>query len=235
MSDFDITKKIKEFAFTNSNMIKGEPKGIVLRLRGLTLDIPLLELVREGRRYAKEQMLFIYPYTAPWSWMNDETVELIDTVLEVYCGDRTIPIVAYGHSLGGYGAITYSVKGKYPISACVAVCPICDLTYHSTEHSGTLVSMYYAYRHNKGTLEDIMFRQSPINFVSDLPYIPYLVIYCMKDKQVNSEKHVVPFIEKCIRFGLNVITIAEEGAHCELSSETESEIFHFICENGIKE
>ena len=105
MSDFDITKKIKEFAFTNSNMIKGEPKGIVLRLRGLTLDIPLLELVREGRRYAKEQMLFIYPYTAPWSWMNDETVELIDTVLEVYCGDRTIPIVAYGHSLGGYGRL----------------------------------------------------------------------------------------------------------------------------------
>lgn len=234
-----IKDHINDFAFTNARFLRGAPKGVLLRLRGLCLDIPLMELTREGRKYAKEGILLVYPYTAPWSWMNPETVRMIDQILDGVCEnlrlDTNIPLVVYGHSLGGYGALTYGVFGTHKPCASVAVSPICDLNYHATEHHGILVSMYHAFCHMEEKLGDTLYIRSPVNIISTMLRIPYYIAYCSRDKQVDSVRHAIPLVTAMRQYEHDVRAVAENGEHCELSQETEQEIFAFICDNIRKE
>lgn len=230
--------QINQFAFSNIRFLKNKPKGVLLRLRGLCLDVPLIELTREGRAYAKEDILFIYPYTAPWSWMNEKTVDLIDNVLDTLYESAQIasdtPLVCYGHSLGGYGALVYGAFGRYSPVASISVCPICDLNYHAIEHQGILVSMYYAFCHMDKKLDEVMFVRSPINMATTMPRIPYYIVSCDRDKQVASDKHALPLVEKLEKNGHKIHFLRTNGEHCEIPPEMEKEIFEFIC-NSILE
>ena len=227
-----IAQRTDEFCFSNAAMFKLPPKGILIRFRGMTLDIPMVELIREGRKYAKAGILYVYPYTAPWAWMNDDTVDMVDAILDDLRGKtgltQRVPVVYYGYSMGGYSALMYGVYGKYKPTAVAAVCPVCDLVFHKTEHLGLFVSFYYAFSRISDQVDELITVRSPIHAIAHMPLVPYLFVCCDHDRIVHSENHGIAMAGKMRASGFDVTLIRENGEHCQISRETEDTVSVFI-------
>ena len=67
------------------------------------------EDTKEGIYWAEREVLYVIPYNNPWAWMNQQTVDFIDEILDVifekYGLPKHTPIVSTGRSMGGLGAL----------------------------------------------------------------------------------------------------------------------------------
>lgn len=222
-------------SFTNLRMQRRKPTGIFIELHSLGNEDALIDIVRRGKEWSKKNILFIYPYTSPWNWMNSETVEFVDELLEIIFDInpdfRELPIAVSGYSMGGYGALIYPVFSRHKISACAAVCPICDMSYHFTENtyvSRTMISAFFS----EPDLNRALTERSPMHITEKMPKIPYLLLHCMEDEKVNIAKHSDELVSKLKDNGFDVIyhTI-EKGGHCRLDANSKALIEDFITEH----
>lgn len=230
---------LRNFAYSNDRICKKPLRGIVLEFRGLGFKEMFWEDYAIPIRMAENGIIYILPYYNPWCWMNDQAVayvdELIDVVMEHYGLPNDIPIVATGGSMGGLSALVYTAYASRVPSACIANCPVCDLPYHFTERPDLPRTLYSAFWHYSGTLEDAMRKTSPLHIADSMPDTNYYVFHCEEDKDVNKQKHSDLFVDAMKKnHKISYYPIPERG-HCDLPPEVKEFYWTLVEQNIMKQ
>jgi dipeptidyl aminopeptidase/acylaminoacyl peptidase len=223
MKDFITYENLRKFAYSNDELIRGKVKGIVLQFNGLGNKNFYKNHLPEGQEYADENVIFVIPYYNPWCWMNEEAVSYVDEIVEVLCrkyelGDDA-KIVSTGGSMGGLSALTYCAYAKRTPVSCVANCPVCDLPYHFTERDDLPRTLYSAFAHFDGSIDEALESRSPLHLAKAgrMPEIPYRVFHCIDDAAVNIYAHSERFI-KALGEGYDVQLVKiPHRSHTDLS------------------
>ena len=217
-------KNIEMFAFTNRSLIKGDVKAIVLDFHGLGDTRLRKEASQFEIMCAEENVLTVFPYYGPWSWMNPEAVRFVDAVVDACCKRdsldiNSVPIISSGGSMGGLSALIYTRYAKITPKACFANCPVCDLVYHATERDDLPRTIYYAFKSCDCGIEQAIINNSPYHQTDKMPDIPYFIIHGTEDTAVNINIHSDRFVEAMRRSGKNVTYHIVDGmSHCDLGS-----------------
>ncbi len=217
-----ITKDtIRRFAYSNVHLLKGPARGIVVSFFGLGYNRMQDADTEEGIFFAEHGILYLFPYNAPWCWMDREAVlftdEVIDAMVAGLSLPEDIPVVLMGGSMGGLSALVYSRYAARTPVACVVNCPVCDLPYHYTEREDLPRTLYHAFFFEEGKIEDVLRTASPLHLAPEMPDIPYYVFHCCNDKAVNKQKHSDRFVEAMRASGHRVEYFEVPGrGHCAL-------------------
>ena len=199
---------MSKFCHSNLRHIRGEIREVVLEFQGLNRYEYFTQPSRpQELLWADEGILFVIPYTHPWSWMNEASVAyvnwLLDELFRLLALDSATPIVSTGFSMGGQEAIIYPMYAGRPVAAVMANSPVCDLKYHLTERDDlprTILSAFIV--HSEGFDRGVESR-SPIHCIDRLKDIPYLIISGGMDDQVNQDIHARRLValmrERCMR------------------------------------
>lgn len=215
---------LRNFAYCNNQICIKPIKGMVVSFFGLGGATIFNEDTEEGCRYAEKGILYLVPYQNPWAWMNKQTVdytdELIDVLFKEYNLPGDLPIISAGGSMGGLSALVYTTYAKRTPVACVANCPVCDLPYHFTERPDLPRTLYSAFATYEGTMEDALRSASPLHLVDNMPMkTNYYVFHCEEDKSVNKQKHSDRFVEKMLLKHKVEYYLVPERGHCDLTEE----------------
>lgn len=214
---------LRSFAYCNDHLCKMPIRGIVLTFQGLGFREMFWEDDPLSCRFAEQGILHIIPYYNPWSWMNDLAVayvdELIDVLLSHYRLPDNTPIVSSGGSMGGLSALVYTRYAKHTPVACVANCPVCDLPYHYTERPDLPRTLYSAYSHYDGTLQQAIESCSPVHLVDEMPNVEYYIYHGDADEAVNKEKHSDVFVEKMQKTHRITYVAVPNANHCYIPDD----------------
>ena len=218
---------LRNFAYSNDRLIKGQIRGIVLYFAGLGNATMYDKDPGDALEYAEGGIIFVRPYCNPWAWMNRQSVAYTDEIVAVLCekyglGDE-VKIVSTGGSMGGLSALVYCAYAKITPCACVVNCPVCDLPYHFTERPDLPRTLYSAFGEYEGDLQSAMQSCSPLHLVDQMPDIPYTVFHCTGDKSVAIDRHSEPFVremKKAHNIQFNVVPLR---GHTDLSAKAKLE------------
>ncbi len=228
-------ENLRQFAYVNHKICKKPIKGIVLSFFGLGNPSMFSNEIAEGEFYGEQGILYVVPYTNPWSWMNQQSIELVDEIIDViinyYELSENIAIVSSGGSMGGQSAIVYMAYAKRTPIACVANCPVCDMVYHYNERKDLPRTLYSAFFNEQGSLIDILKKYSPLHLMDKLPKVKYHLFHCNNDKEVNIQAHSSTFVEKMKinHFDITYDVVLDRG-HCDLSEEMKKKYVNYIIE-----
>lgn len=229
-----ITKdNFDKFTYTNAELLKKTPRAIVVEFHGLGDGRnEITEHTKLSYFFAEHDILYMLPYYGPWSWMNMRSVaitdEIIDAILEHF-SIGSLPVASTGLSMGGQGALIYTLRSKHPVKACATLCPVCDLVYHFTERRDTARSIYNAHYSFDMPFEKALELASPIHQTDKMPDIPYFIIAATADKDVNCEKHALAFTEKMKKYNKTVTVFSDEGqGHCDATPDAVNAYKNFI-------
>lgn len=186
-------ENVSSFAYQNGDLIQGPARGIVLEFHGLGYCAMMEEPGAFPRLLAQHRILYAFPYYGPWSWMNDVAVRTVDQIVSAlqarYGLPADAPVVSTGGSMGGLSALIYCRYAARTPDACAANCPVCDLPYHFTERPDLPRTLYQAFGHYTGSLEEAMRSASPLHQAANLPDIPYYIVHGDGDEAVNKARH----------------------------------------------
>ncbi len=216
-------ENLKNFTYTNDDLIRGGIRGIILNFMGLGGASMFSENER-GSKLAEKGIMYLIPYLNPWNWMNAQAVaytdELIDVLFAHYGLPEETPIVSTGGSMGGLCSLVYTRYAKRMPVACVANCPVCDLLYHYTERPDlprTLLSAYGLY--DAETLNEAMKTASPLHLADSMPDVKYTIFHCDEDEAVNLHSHSVKFVEEMKKMHDIELIVVRRREHCDLDEE----------------
>lgn len=216
------------FAATNAHIVKEPVCGIVLRFQGLNFGTMYSEPDDYASMLAERGILCAIPYYNPWCWMNRQTVDYVDEIVDVLIQHfglpADIPIISTGGSMGGLCSLTYAACSKRIPTAVVSNCPVCDLPFHFTERPDLPRTLYSAFGTYDGTVDEAMRSASPLHLAmaGKMPDIPYFIFHCTEDTAVNKERHSDPFVAAMKERGHTVSYFSVEGrGHCDLSPEAQ--------------
>lgn len=209
------------YARTNETLLETSPKGILLEFPGLGGNSCLggednvgVYNTEFSRKCAGLGIILAYVFTGPWSWMNKGAVRIADAVVDALqekYGLENVPVVASGGSMGGLGAMIYSIESRHKITACVAACPCCDIVDRFDvipDFPRTVISAVAGYEED--TLLDAMKTISPMHRIDDMPYIPYFISNCCEDELFPADL-MDKFVEKLLQKGHNVEYVRMPG------------------------
>ncbi|MBR5515171.1 MAG: hypothetical protein IKU52_03090 [Clostridia bacterium] len=231
-----VTKEnIKKFAYTNEELINGEPKAVIFEFHGLndgiSTNIPHSSF---SHLSAENSVLYVRPFYGPWNWMNRASVRLVDEIADALFEKygKIMPVASTGLSMGGLSALIYSRYGKYTPTVCAAICPVCDLVYHYNEREDTARTIYSALGGYEIPLDEAIVLNSPLHQLENLPDIKYLIASTLCDDEVDITKHSDIFVEKMKELGRDIehIKIPDQG-HCSLTKEAAGYYKNFIIKN----
>lgn len=224
-------QELESYAFTNGSLLKGEPRAVILIFHGLGGGALRSECDDFEVRCAAENVLTVYPYYGPWSWMNRQSVwyvdEIMDAVREKYLLDESVPVISSGGSMGGLSALMYTTYAAVTPTACFANCPVCDLPFHATERPDLPRTVYLAFAYQEQGLEQALVDNSPYHQAAKMPRIPYFVVHGDADTAVNKALHSDRFVAAMRAAGQEITYREVAGmAHCDLKSfPEEKEIY----------
>lgn len=242
MNRFISQDNLHHFCTTNEKWLKGDIKKLVIEFPGHdgnsclggNLETPY-KISYFAETLGENGILSVFAFPGPWSWMRrisfDTIEQVIDCIFEKYSLPSDIPIVLMGGSMGGHGALMYSLKTSRKITACAVSCPACDLYALSQDKTYPFfcASVYLAFADCDGDFETILKAQSPLYNADKLPRIPYFMIVCDSDAVIPCDVHALPFLEKMREAGHNIRTITAEGkGHCEHPIEIKKAFSDFI-------
>jgi len=213
------TKLLRQVSWVGDRYVVGKTRGIILRFAGLNATWVRDQQDSYGElTWAAAGGLVVAPYHNPWAWMNDETVNFVDDVVDTIISSlrlpKNIPIISTGGSMGGHGALAYSFKSRHRIAACYAHCPVCDLLFHYSERTDLPRTMHSAFG-SYGDIRTRLIANSPLHQIARMPDIPYLFIHGKKDKAVSKKDHSDKLVKAMRKKGRRVQYIeATEMAHC---------------------
>ncbi len=191
---------------------------------GLGADIMFEEDTDVCRQYAEQGILYLIPYYNPWAWMNKQTVdytdELVDVLFNEYGLIEDLPIVSTGGSMGGLSALVYAAYAKRTPVACVVNCPVCDLPYHFNERADLPRTLYSAFGTYNGTMEEALRSASPLDIAEKMPKTAkYYIFHCEEDDAVNKQKHSDRYVKKMSDlYDVEYYSVPNRG-HCDLTDE----------------
>ncbi|MBQ8577296.1 MAG: alpha/beta hydrolase [Clostridia bacterium] len=117
---------LSSFAHTNAPIVKTPVRGIVLVFNGLGFSSMFSEYDDESKRLADLGIRRVIPYYNPWCWMNRQTVDYVDELVDVLTGKfdlpDDIPVVATGGSMGGQCALVYCAYARRTPAAGTVNC-----------------------------------------------------------------------------------------------------------------
>ena len=91
-------ENLRNFAYSNDKLVKGDIKGIVLEFCGLGNMTMHNVDPGDAIEYAEKGIIYVVPYYNPWCWMNQQTVAYVDEIIAVICEkyhlDETVKIVS---------------------------------------------------------------------------------------------------------------------------------------------
>lgn len=191
---------------TNEHLITGKVGGFVIEFPGLDGNSCMGGKLSLGeyetsvsRELASRNVLHVYAFTGPWSWMNQGARRLLDCIVvaikEKYELDDTAPWLVMGGSMGGLGALMYSCTANIKPNACVAVCPCTDVVKSfdvKPEMSRTFIRAVSDY---DMPFEDGLKSISPIENLDKMPNIPYLIVNDCAD-ELFFEEDLDEYVEK---------------------------------------
>lgn len=215
---------LRNFAYVNDRICPKPIRGIMLHFPGLGFNLMYGEETKEGMRYAEEGILYVVPYNNPWNWMNRQSIafteELLELLIAHYGLGEHVPIVSSGLSMGGLCSLVFCRYARRTPVACVSNCPVCDFVFHYTERPDLPRTIYSAFFHESGTLDEVLRRYSPLHLVPELPDIPYYIFHCGADAAVNIHVHTEAFVKAMEQRGARITfeTVPDRG-HCDLTPE----------------
>lgn len=223
---------LRLYTYSNDALINGEIKGIVVQFTGLGGTRMIDEDTDEGRFYAEKNIIYVFPYINPWSWMNSAAVKLTDSVIdclfEHYELPENTPVISIGGSMGGQCALVYCYYAKRTPAACAANCPVCDLPYHYTERPDLPRTMLSAFGEYDIPLDVAIKTASPLHLADDMPDIPYYIVHCEADEAVNKQMHSDRLVEALSEEHRVIYKSVPERGHCDLTPEALDEYRGFI-------
>ena len=201
-------EELDRYCRWNGGRTGGNVKRVVLEFQGLNRvempDQPSPLELELGERH----VLYVIPYTAPWSWMNRSAVIYTDVLVESLFRaldlPSEVPLVSSGYSMGGQAALMYTLLGGHRISACYANSPVCDLTAHFQEREDIPRTLVNAFACGPGSLEAELEAHSPLFRAEELPDIPYMIVAGGADRQVHKNVHSDRFVSRMRELGRNV-------------------------------
>ncbi len=216
------------YAATNAEIVTTPVRGIVLTFHGLGFAQMFSEHDDYAVTLAERGILRVIPYYNPWCWMNRQTVDFVDEIIDVLAEkfglSDDIPIISTGGSMGGLCSLAYAAYAKRTPAAVVSNCPVCDLPFHFTERPDLPRTLYSAFGTFDGTMDEALRSASPLHLAQDgkMPDIPYYVFHCTDDRAVNKEKHSDLFVAAMEKAGRTVTyTAVLDRGHCDLSPEAQ--------------
>lgn len=223
------------FTYTNEELLKGAPVGIVHEFHGLNGG---RELVREhyplAHYFAERNIIYTLPCYGPWSWMNRASIIMIDQITEALFDkyQKQMPIASTGYSMGGLAGLIYTRYAKYTPVVCATISPVCDLHYHYTEREDTARSIFTAYAGYDMPFDDAVTTGSPLHQAGNMPRIAYGIFSGTADDQVNYIAHSETFVKKMRELGHTVEyhAVPDKG-HCELTGVMIERYKEFIADN----
>lgn len=230
---------LRRFAYCNDDIIQKPIKGIVIFFVGLGGCSMYDKGHPIGELMAKHGVLYVIPYHNPWAWMNKQTVdftdEILDVLFETYDLPTDLPIVSSGGSMGGLSALVYTAYSKRTPVSCVASCPVCDLPYHFTERPDLPRTLYTAFASYDGSFEDALRSASPLHLVDIMPKTTeYTIFHCELDEAVNIDKHSKPFVELMKKKHDITYYIVPGRGHCELDEEHDALYDKLLIDGAMK-
>ena len=225
----------KEVAWIGDEHVRGEITGVIVTFHGLGFAALKEGLAPEEEPWAAAGALLVFPYYGPWSWMNREARAMVDALIagvyqEYGLDPRRVPLVLAGGSMGGCSALLYARYSPYPLAACYANCPVCDLTYHFAERPDLPRTMYHAFGHYGDDMQPRLIEHSPLHQAEHMPDIPYLIVHGGADTAVNKAAHSDRLVAALRARGLRVDYQEIPGmGHCgPLPEETTAVINDFM-------
>ena len=209
---------LSQVAWIGDKYVYGPVRGVILQFSGLGAtgmkggaDPMELEWGQAGG-------LVVLPYHDPWAWMNPQTVAFYDEVVAGlfarYDMAPETPVIATGGSMGGHGALLYTLLADRPIAACAVNCPVCDLPFHYTERPDLPRTMHHAYG-SYGDISEALTAHSPLHQAAHLPDIPYLIIHGDQDTAVGKAQHSDKLVHALKALGRRVDYWEQPGmGHC---------------------
>lgn len=187
-------EEIKARAVIRDEFLDGHsPKGVILELHGLNCTKIPDEVTGEQLCWARDGWLIVSPLCGPWSWMNRETREYIDRLLDAVYEDyhlpANLPLILYGWSMGGYAALLYATYTRRTVYKCILKYPVCDLEYHYSERPDVPPTMQAAFWADFTSFEELWDQQDTLRRAKYLPRVPYLFFHSFDDTKVSKPGH----------------------------------------------
>ena len=220
------------YAATNLDTCES-PKGLVTQFHGLYDSCFGLQDPDFAKRCDKHNMLYLYPYGGQWNWMNTALVRTtdrcIDILFEKFGLDEKTPVISTGHSMGGYGALMFTLNSVHNVIACAANCPVCDLYAFSSSEEVIPRTIVHAFGGYDGSYDAIMKNCSPVYRVKDMPDIPYYIVHGMEDATVDKKHNSDVFVSEMKKFGKNVLyDEVRDMGHVAMPGVNLEKYFEFI-------
>jgi dipeptidyl aminopeptidase/acylaminoacyl peptidase len=200
-------EEIRQVAWVGDEYVQGAFRGVVLTFHGLGgghKGGPSTEELA----WAEAGGLVVHPYTGPWSWMNRLARAFVDELVEEVYGAFPLPgeapLICTGASMGGLGSLLYTRYAARQVSACMALCPVCDMRYHFCERSDLPATIRCAYRGYPEDFDAVLAEHSPLCQVDRMPDIPYLIIHGVQDPAVSKAHHSDPMVAAMRARGIDV-------------------------------
>lgn len=219
---------LKTYAWVNDEQVEGEIREVAIDIQGLNNghayktepEIADTELGKVG-------VLVVRPYSGPWNWMSFDTIAEIDDVIDAvyakYELDKSIPLVVFGRSMGGIGVLNYARYGRHQVAAVAANSPVTDLAYHATERPDCAATMYRAYSYYDCSVAKAIEIHNPMNWLNELPDVPYFVVHGDADVSVNKQVHSDTFVPAMRELGYDVTYMEVPGMeHVDLVGHPEA-------------
>lgn len=199
---------LDKYCHWNKEKVKGQIKSIVLEFQGLNRYLMLDQPSPLELELGERQVLYVIPYTAPWSWMNQSAVLytnlLLESIFEALYLPVSTPIVSTGYSMGGQAALMYTIFSRRKISACYANSPVCDLVSHWGEREDLPRTLANAFINSPVGIENELKAHSPLFQVERFPDIPYMIVAGEADEQVDKKAHSDRFVEQMQAAGRDI-------------------------------
>lgn len=234
------------YAKTNESLINKEVKGLVVEFPGLgggsclggTMDMGVYD-GDFAKMCADEGIILAYIFPGPWSWMNKGAVKItdaiVDAIREKYNLDPDAPIGLSGGSMGGLGAMIYSLETKNKISAVGAACPCCDVLDRfncKQTFPRTFISAVACYEDM--SMEDALKSISPMHRINDFKDVSYFITNSCED-EVFPEELLDSFVQKLLEKGHKVEYRKMPGQkHGEFIPEIKDEFYKFVIDSLLK-
>jgi dipeptidyl aminopeptidase/acylaminoacyl peptidase len=201
-------EEIRQMAWVGDRFVAGKPRAVIVSFHGLRMNQMKAGPLFEEAEWGAAGGLVVFPYYGPWSWMNRSSRRfvnrLIPSVYEAFGLSREAPLLITGASMGGQGALLYTRYSPYPITACAAFFPVCDVPFHFTERPDLPATYRYAFRDDGDDLDALLEEHSPLHQVEQMPDIPYLIIHGDADQAVRKDRHSDPFVAQMRRLGRKI-------------------------------
>ncbi|MBQ9392639.1 MAG: prolyl oligopeptidase family serine peptidase [Oscillospiraceae bacterium] len=229
-------ENLNQFAYVNHEICQRPIQGIILYFPGLNNTNMYPFDTDAGAVFGEHGLLYVIPYNNPWAWMNRQAVaytdEIVDVLIDALELDDHIPVVSTGRSMGGYGALLYTLRSKRTPVSCIANSPVCDAVYHYTERNDLPRTMYSALFHEPGTLDEALRAMSPLHQVEQMPRVPYHLFHCTGDTSVDLHRHTEPFVAAMRETGHEITCDILPGRkHCDLTYAAKRRYVQYVLQD----